>query len=114
MLPDHGGHLDAWLKECLGSATSITGIFDLFRRTFGDSRIVLSQAYCVYTAASVFLLKIQATMDSRPIVLARLAFCVDVLAKIKSSTPGKIRQSEPDEVTDLTTLQSFQMQSRSF
>lgn len=75
------------LVQCMSSATTIISIFDLFRRTFGDSHVVLSLAYSIYTAASIFLLEIQALKHAAPMTLENLRFCVFALERIKISNP---------------------------
>ena len=95
------------LRECMISANSILVISDLFRRTFGDSRIVLSLAYSVYTAASIFLLKIQATVPADEVSLHKMAYCVDVLNCVKSSTPGMY--CSRSYLTSTKPFQSYRM-----
>ena len=76
------------LVECISSATSIIAIFDLFCKTFGDSYCILSLSYSVYTAASIFLLQIQAGMSQDEQTLARLKFSIYSLERVKSTNPG--------------------------
>ncbi|KAJ5883311.1 uncharacterized protein N7473_010197 [Penicillium subrubescens] len=75
------------LVQCMASATSILSLFDLYRRTFGDNHVVLSQAYSIYTAASIFLLEIQALKYAAPGTLDKLKFCIFALERIKGSNP---------------------------
>ncbi|KAJ5491293.1 hypothetical protein N7539_002860 [Penicillium diatomitis] len=75
------------LVQCLASATSILSLFDLYRRTFGDNHVVLSLAYSIYTAASIFLLEIQALKYAAPGTLDKLKFCIATLERIKISNP---------------------------
>ncbi|KAF5855977.1 hypothetical protein ETB97_008134 [Aspergillus alliaceus] len=75
------------LVQCMTSATAILSLFDLYRRTFGDSHVVLSLAYGVYTAASIFLLEIQALKYAAPGTLDRLKFCIFALERVKVSNP---------------------------
>lgn len=79
-------------KECLSSASAIVAIFDLFCRTFGYSRVVLSLGYSVYTAASIYLLQIQASSskasrDGEDRTLQSMRFCVQALDRVKASSP---------------------------
>ena len=74
----------------MGSATAILSLFDLYRRTFGDAHVVLSLAYSVYTAASIFLLEIQALKYAAPGTLDKLKFCVYALERVKNSNPGTL------------------------
>lgn len=82
-------------KECLASATAITAIFDLFCRTFGYGRVVLSLAYSLYTAASIFLLQIQATSSKDgkeketkdENTIQRMQFCVQGLHRVQDASP---------------------------
>lgn len=75
--------------ECISSATSIMAIFDLFCRTFGDSFCILSLSYSLYTAASIFLLQIQAAKDLDQQSLRRLEFCLCGLERVKQANPSK-------------------------
>ncbi|KFZ07001.1 hypothetical protein V501_06851 [Pseudogymnoascus sp. VKM F-4519 (FW-2642)] len=75
------------LVECISSATSIIAIFDLFCKTFGDNYCILSLSYSVYTAASIFLLQIQAGMSRDEQTLARLKFSIYSLERVKSTNP---------------------------
>ncbi|EPS25614.1 hypothetical protein PDE_00548 [Penicillium oxalicum 114-2] len=75
------------LVQCLASATSILSLFDLYRRTFGDNHVVLSLAYSIYTAASIFLLEIQALKYAAPGTLDKLRFCILALERIQRSNP---------------------------
>jgi hypothetical protein len=76
------------LVECISSATAIIAIFDLFRRTFGEGYCVLSLSYSIYTAASIFLLQIQASTYQDDQTLRRLQFCIGVLERVKIFNPG--------------------------
>jgi hypothetical protein len=60
----------------------------MYRRTFGDSHIVLSIAYSVYTAASIFLLEIQALKFAAPGSLEKLKICISALEAVRVSSPG--------------------------
>ncbi|RAL05437.1 putative C6 transcription factor [Aspergillus ibericus CBS 121593] len=75
------------LVQCMTSATTILSLFDLYRRTFGDSHVVLSLAYSVYTAASIFLLEIQALKYAAPGTLDKLKYCIYALERVKGSNP---------------------------
>ncbi|KAK5075715.1 hypothetical protein LTR70_008357 [Exophiala xenobiotica] len=77
----------AHFKECLGSASAIIAISDVFCRTFGYSRVVLSLAYSIYTAASIFLLQIQASSYREDYTLESMRFCVQALDRVKESSP---------------------------
>lgn len=75
------------LVQCMASATTILSLFDLYRRTFGDNHVVLSLAYSIYTAASIFLLEIQALKYAAPGTLDKLKFCIIALERVKGSNP---------------------------
>lgn len=75
------------LVQCMSSATTILSLFDLYRRTFGDNHVVLSLAYSIYTAASIFLLEIQALKYAAPGTLDKLKFCIFALERVKVSNP---------------------------
>ncbi|PKY09197.1 putative Zn(II)2Cys6 transcription factor [Aspergillus campestris IBT 28561] len=75
------------LVQCMISATAILSLFDLFSNTFGDGHVVLSLAYSVYTAASIFLLEIQALKYVAPGTLEKLKFCIYALERVKISNP---------------------------
>lgn len=77
-----------YLVECVTSATSIISIFDLFCRTFSMNYCVLSLAYSVYIAASVFLLQVQAAPDDQQ-AMSRLSFCIQGLQQVKTFSPGE-------------------------
>lgn len=77
------------LIECVSSATSTIMIFDLFCRTFGESRCVLSISYAVYIAASIFLLHFQAAPDDKQTV-RKLEFCINALERVQTVNPGKL------------------------
>jgi hypothetical protein len=76
------------LVECISSATTIVAIFDLFCRTFGEGYCVLSLSYSIYTAASIFLLQIQASTYQDEQTLRLLQFCIEVLGRVKLFNPG--------------------------
>ncbi|RAL16891.1 putative C6 transcription factor [Aspergillus homomorphus CBS 101889] len=75
------------LVQCMTSATAILALFDLYRRTFGDVHVVLSLAYSVYTAASIYLLEIQALKYAAQGTLDKLKFCIYALERVKGSSP---------------------------
>ncbi|KAI2924079.1 transcriptional regulator family: Fungal Specific TF [Aspergillus niger] len=75
------------LIQCMTSATTILTLFDLYRRTFGDSHVVLSLSYSVYTAASIFLLEIQALKYAAPGTLDKLKYCIYALERVKGTSP---------------------------
>ncbi|KAL4912828.1 fungal-specific transcription factor domain-containing protein [Aspergillus aurantiobrunneus] len=75
------------LVHCMTSATAILSIFGMYRRTFGDSHVVLSIAYGVYTAASIFLLEIQALKYAAPGTLDKLKICIFALERVRVSSP---------------------------
>lgn len=80
--------MQQYLMECVSSATSIISIFDLFSRSFGVGHCVLSLAYSVYIASSIFLLQIQSGTDDGN-ALHRLEYCVRTLAQVQRLSPGK-------------------------
>ncbi|RAH73168.1 putative C6 transcription factor [Aspergillus aculeatinus CBS 121060] len=75
------------LVQCMTSATAILSLYDLYRRTFGDVHVVLSLAYSVYTAASIYLLEIQALKYAAQGTLDKLKFCIYALERVKGSNP---------------------------
>ncbi|EGC44136.1 C6 transcription factor [Histoplasma capsulatum var. duboisii H88] len=75
------------LVQCVSSATSILALYDLYRRTFGDGHVLLSMAYSIYTAASIFLLEIQALRYASPQTLDKLRFCVAALNRVTMTNP---------------------------
>lgn len=76
------------LLECISSATSIITIYDLFCRSFGYEYTVLSLSYSLYTAASIFLLQMQAASQPDAQALTRLSFCINSLKRLCTSNPG--------------------------
>lgn len=90
------------LRACVAAATSTIAIFDLFCRTFGDRRCVLSLSYSVYIAASIFLLQSQANLNDG-VALWRLEYCIHALDRVKSINPGEsLSQSAHAPVAFLT------------
>lgn len=77
------------LHYCVRSALAIIAIFELSLRWFGYEHVTTFQAYTVYTAASIFLLQIQAMKDLNTNALDNLRFCVDTLEKLTANSPGK-------------------------
>lgn len=86
------------LLECVSSATSIIAIFDLFCRSFGIYRSVLSLSYSVYIASSIFLLQVQAAAGASGVLteeqqqqqqpaLRKLDFCIRALNRLKDVNP---------------------------
>ncbi|KAH8726071.1 fungal-specific transcription factor domain-containing protein [Phaeosphaeriaceae sp. PMI808] len=75
------------LIQCISSATSIIALFDLYSRTFGEGHVVLSLAYSVYMAASIFLLEVQAVGHAAPSTLQRLHLCVRTLDRLRHTSP---------------------------
>lgn len=78
-----------YLVESVTSATSIMAIFDLFCRTFTINYCVLSLAYCVYIASSIFLLQVQAAPDDQQ-AMRKLTYCIQCLQQVRQISPGKI------------------------
>ena len=76
------------LIQCISSATSIVALFGLYTRTFGEGHVVLALAYSMYTAASIFLLEIQAVGQVAPNTLERLSLCVHTLERLRKTSPG--------------------------
>lgn len=86
------------LLECVSSATSIIAIFDLFCKSFGIYRSVLSLSYSVYIASSIFLLQVQAAAGTAGLLseeqqqqqqpaLRKLDFCIRALSRLKDINP---------------------------
>lgn len=87
------------LLECVSSATSIIAIFDLFCKSFGIYRSVLSLSYSVYIASSIFLLQVQAAagmtggtlteeeQQQQQPALRKLDFCIRALSRLKDINP---------------------------
>ncbi|PGH26505.1 hypothetical protein AJ80_01819 [Polytolypa hystricis UAMH7299] len=75
------------LVQCMFSATSIIALYDLYRRTFGDGHVVLSMAYSIYTAASIFLLEIQALKYASSGTVEKLRYCIGALNRVKTANP---------------------------
>lgn len=76
-----------YLVESVTSATSIVAIFDLFCRTFSMNFCLLSLAYCVYIASSIFLLQVQAAPDDHQ-ALRKLDYCIQCLQQVRQISPG--------------------------
>lgn len=95
--PTHN-HRAKHLLECVSSATSIIAIFDLFCKSFGIYRSVLSLSYSVYIASSIFLLQVQAAAGTAGLLteeqqqqqqpaLRKLDFCIRALSRLKDINP---------------------------
>jgi hypothetical protein len=80
--------VQGYLVESVTSATSIIAIFDLFCRTFTMNYCVLSLAYCVYIASSIFLLQVQAAPDDQQ-AMRKLTYCIQCLQQVSQISPGK-------------------------
>ncbi|KAG5998352.1 hypothetical protein E4U54_002216 [Claviceps lovelessii] len=78
--------IQRYLVDSVTSATSIIRIFDLFCRTFTMNFCVLSLAYCVYIASSIFLLQVQATPDDRQ-AMRKLTYCIQCLQQVRQISP---------------------------
>ncbi|KAK2594319.1 hypothetical protein QQS21_007964 [Conoideocrella luteorostrata] len=78
--------IQRYLVESVTSATSIIAIFDLFCRTFSMNYCVLSLAYCVYIASSIFLLQVQAAPDDHQ-AMRKLTYCIQCLQQVRQISP---------------------------
>ncbi|OAQ62965.2 C6 transcription factor [Pochonia chlamydosporia 170] len=78
--------VQGYLVESVTSATSIIAIFDLFCRTFTMNYCVLSLAYCVYIASSIFLLQVQAAPDDQQ-AMRKLTYCIQCLQQVRQISP---------------------------
>ncbi|OWT42370.1 C6 transcription factor [Pochonia chlamydosporia 170] len=74
--------VQGYLAESVTSATSVIAIFDLFCRTFTMNYCVLSLAYCVYIASSIFLLQVQAAPDDQQ-AMRKLTYCIQCLQQVR-------------------------------
>ncbi|KAJ6438016.1 C6 transcription factor [Purpureocillium lavendulum] len=83
---ESSAQVKGYLVACVTSATAIITIFDLFCRTFTVNYCVLSLAYSVYIAASIFLLQVQATPDAQQ-AMAKLSYCIQRLDQVKNFSP---------------------------
>ncbi|KAH8653211.1 fungal-specific transcription factor domain-containing protein [Tricladium varicosporioides] len=109
------------LLVCITSATSIIAIFDLFCRSFGDGHCVLAVSYSIYTAASIFLLQVQADASHDQQSIWRLEFCIRSLERIRVSNPviasalsliiGKLSNIDPAILTDYLRQQLHVIES---
>lgn len=88
--PDSSAQMteDNPLLQCMSSANTIIALFELYKRCFGDGHVVLSLAYSVYTAASIFLMEVQALRHAAPHTLERLSFCMGALDRLRVTSPG--------------------------
>jgi hypothetical protein len=75
------------LIQCISSANSIVALFELYNRTFGEGHVVLALAYSLYTAASIFLLEVQAIGHAAANTLERLSLCVATLERLCKTSP---------------------------
>ncbi|PHH80873.1 hypothetical protein CDD82_1453 [Ophiocordyceps australis] len=77
----------AFLVEMVTSATAVITIFDLFCRTYSIKYCILSMAYSVYIAASVFLLQVQASPGGDQPAMMKLEYCIQCLSQMKNISP---------------------------
>lgn len=98
-LNDESYSIQTYLVECVTSSTAIIAIFDLFCRTFTMNYCIMSVAYSVYIAASIFLLQVQAAPSDMQ-ALRKLEYCIHGLDQVKKISPGKSSH-------DLITLEIF-------
>ncbi|EFY88463.1 C6 transcription factor, putative [Metarhizium acridum CQMa 102] len=87
-----------YLVESVTSATSIIAIFDLFCRTFTMNYCVLSLAYCVYIASSIFLLQVQAAPDDQQ-AMRKLTYCIQCLRQVRQISPASALNNINKELT---------------
>ena len=80
-------NLEHHVAECNSSANAIINIFDLYTRTFGNGHVMTALIYCVYTAASIFLLQIQAAKQDSGTPVWRLKYCINAMEGVKDSAP---------------------------
>ena len=85
---DDTSPVERYLVESVTSATSIMAIFDLFCRTFTMQYCVLSLAYCVYIASSIFLLQVQAAPGDHQ-AMRKLTYCIQCLQQVRQISPGR-------------------------
>lgn len=83
---DDTSPVERYLVESVTSATSIMAIFDLFCRTFTMQYCVLSLAYCVYIASSIFLLQVQAAPGDHQ-AMRKLTYCIQCLQQVRQISP---------------------------
>ena len=79
--------LEHHVSVCTSSANAIITLFDLHTRTFGIGHITTSVIYCIYAAASIFLLEVQASNQSSQSSLLRLQYCIAALESVETSAP---------------------------
>ena len=102
------------LIQCISSATSIVALFGLYTRTFGEGHVVLALAYSMYTAASIFLLEIQAVGHGAPNTLERLSLCVHTLERLRKTSPGMwAKQNSANHNGETDNEQSSEQQQNS-
>ncbi|KAK5031063.1 hypothetical protein LTS07_004798 [Exophiala sideris] len=80
-------NLERHVMECSSSAVNILNIFDMYSRTFGTGHIQTALIYCVYTAASIFLLQVQAANQTSATAVSRLKYCINALESVQASFP---------------------------
>jgi hypothetical protein len=80
-------NLEHHVAECSTAANAIINIFDLYTRNFGHGHVMTALIYCVYTAASIFLLQIQASTTDSSVPISKLIYCINALESVKASAP---------------------------
>lgn len=77
------------MSICLDSASAICVILNLFFRTFGDGHCTMALAYSIYTAALVFLLRLESPNPIEGASQKGLEYCMRTLEDISAVHAGK-------------------------
>ncbi|KIW16296.1 hypothetical protein PV08_06347 [Exophiala spinifera] len=80
-------NLEHHVAECTSAADAIINVFDLYTRSFGLGHVMTAMIYCVYTAASIFLLQVQATRTDTQGPISKLKYCLDAMESVKATAP---------------------------
>ena len=74
---------------CLESSSTICVILNLFFRSFGNGHCTMALSYSIYTAALIFLLRLESAVPIEGAGQKGLEYCIQALQGISSVHAGK-------------------------
>jgi hypothetical protein len=77
------------MSACFSSASQICLILGLFYRSFGSSRCTMALAYSLYTAALIYVHKLESGMPIDDEDQGSLTYCIETLQDIANIHTGK-------------------------
>lgn len=90
------------LSTCLYSGSNICVILNLFFKSFGDGHCTMALAYSIYTAALIFLQRLDNNQPMEAAGQRGLEYCLTVLGDISTVHPGKLSSSHGPSVYKCT------------